>query len=96
MADMVWQTVNDGDVCEASFLDSCEPRNGKVMSPEEWDSFGWPGTPQLLCSIFSKGPSRCRCVLLPADAEGQVTSINAAEAIAAGRDRARKEINGNS
>lgn len=68
-----WRTVGDGRVCE-----DCRGRHGKILSMDDWDQVGPPGTlwPEPLSGetwaadlapVCCSTEIRCRCELDPED-----------------------------
>jgi hypothetical protein len=90
-----WLAVIDGRTCDDQIENSCAPRHGVVMTMSEWEEMGRPGAPNLICSIFSKTGSSCRCLLLESGKTGRsevVNPVDVSEAIKAGRDRAARSV----
>jgi len=89
-----WETREDDKVCEDVFENSCAPRHGEQLTSDEWDAFGAPGSENLVCTIYAKGAfSNCRCVLRAANSAGRSPApINTAEAAAAGKEQALREL----
>jgi hypothetical protein len=89
-----WVTMGDDRVCEDLFENSCSPRHGSARPLSQWEKFGLPQGPHLVCSLFSKGGgSNCRCFLAESDLfEVPVKPFDASEALKAGRARAQKKI----
>jgi AcrR family transcriptional regulator len=90
-SNLVWIAVQDANTCVGNFAHACEPRHGTVASIEKWTKDGPPGSPVLLCSMFSpRHASRCRCVLAdPKHALAIPSPVKAGEAVKRGKDRAK-------
>lgn len=87
---LAWDTVGDGNSCADGVENSCDPRNGKELTLDDWKSLGLPGAASLICSMYSKGGfSNCRCRLRDAATPRVDPSvIDVSEAVAAGKARA--------
>lgn len=86
-----WLAILDGRACDDAIENSCAPRHGVVMTMDQWEEMGRPGAANLICSIFSKGASPCRCVLLESGKTGTsevLNPVDVTEAIKAGKERA--------
>jgi hypothetical protein len=91
IGDLEWIAVMDGNTCDDVFANSCAPRHAEVGELAVWDLAGHPGAPNLLCSIYSKGTSNCRCQLADAALINPklLNPVNVTAAIVLGRERAR-------
>jgi len=87
---LTWITVGDENVCEDSFETSCEPRHGEVLTTEEWQGLGVPGSTNLLCCSF--GRSQCRCELIPEELSAGVERVTISDEVEAGKNAAREEL----
>lgn len=57
----VWIAVMDKGTCK-----SCDDRHGKRKTMKQWEWYGEPGSPVLICQ------NRCRCVLQPDLVSGEI------------------------
>jgi len=87
-----WLAVNDSHTCDDQIENSCLPRHNVVMTLDQWDEMGRPGSPQLICSIFAKGGgSYCRCQLVESGMIGsgdQINPVDVTDAIRNAKERA--------
>jgi hypothetical protein len=86
-----WLAIMDSHTCDDQVENSCAPRHNVVMTLGEWDELGRPGAPQLICSIYAKGGSFCRCQLVESGKTGSADKLNpvdVTDAIKAAKERA--------
>jgi|SRR5581483_221142 len=87
-----WVAVMDGHTCDDAFENSCAPRHAQRQTLAEWDDAGRPGAPQLICSMFSKTGSNCRCVLMITDEASEPKVLNPVDVSAAIRDGRQRAV----
>lgn len=86
-----WLAIMDDATCDDLIENSCAPRHNVLLTIDEWDELGRPGSPQLICSIYAKGASYCRCLLQLSGKTGDSKILNpvkVTDAIRTGRERA--------
>jgi hypothetical protein len=86
-----WLAITDGKTCDDLIENSCLPRHNTVMTMDEWEELGRPGAANLICSIYAKSGSFCRCVLMESGKVGSsqvLNPIDVTDAIRAGKERA--------
>lgn len=85
-----WIAIMDDATCDDLIENSCAPRHNTELTFAEWGELGQPGAPQLICSIYARSGSFCRCGLERVDDAPVrlLNPVNVGDSVRAGRRRA--------